>query len=133
MGSGNWGYSLHPEKAFKAFDQSSDIDIAVISPKHFNSLWDEMRRCHCQRWYQLTEDQRTALNRNAQNVYAGFISPLWLPDSRSGKRLEFRRHFNHLSDEEVGHRPVKAYFFKNLAEAVDYYQRGFAKARKALQ
>lgn len=132
-GSGNWGYSLHPEKSFKAFDKSSDLDIAVISNEQFNILWSEMRRCHRQRWHLLPEREQSNLRRNAENVYAGFISPLWLPDHRSTKRLEFRRHFNRLSDADIGFRPVKAFFFKNLDEAVAYYERGFAKARRALQ
>jgi hypothetical protein len=132
-GSGNWGYSLHPEKGFKAFDEQSDIDVAVVSYEHFHSLWNEMRRCHRNRWVYLTEQERSSLRRNGENVYAGFISPLWLPDVRSTHRLKFRRHFNRLSDKDVGYRSVKAYFFKNLDEAISYYERGFTKAQRALQ
>jgi hypothetical protein len=132
-GSGNWGYSLHPEKSFKPFDNSSDLDVAVISNEQFNQLWSEMRRGHRQKWHLLPDQERKNLRRNAENVYAGFISPLWLPDYQSAKRLEFRRHFNRLSDRNVGFRPVKAFFFKNLDEAVSYYERGFVKARRALK
>lgn len=132
-GSGNWGYSLHPEKSFKAFDRSSDLDVAVISIDHFNSLWEEMRRLHRERWYRLTWQERSVLRRNGENVYAGFVSPLWLPDYKASKRLEFRRTFNELSNRDVDYRPVKAYFFKNFDEAVAYYERGFARAQKEFQ
>ena len=38
VGSGKIGYSLSPFKKFKAFDEDSDIDIAIISIKMFNDL-----------------------------------------------------------------------------------------------
>jgi hypothetical protein len=35
VGSDNWKYSLHPDKNFAAFHPYSDIDLAVVSPVHF--------------------------------------------------------------------------------------------------
>ena len=43
VGSGKIGYSLSPFKKFKAFDEDSDIDIAIISIKMFNELWAKIR------------------------------------------------------------------------------------------
>src|SRR5437764_281593 len=45
-GSGNWLYSMNPEKQFRPLNQTSDVDVAVVSPTMFHSLWEEMRRFH---------------------------------------------------------------------------------------
>ena len=48
VGSGKIGYSLSPtDKLFKKFDEgdeSSDIDIAIISSRFFDYLWEEIRK-----------------------------------------------------------------------------------------
>lgn len=44
VGSGATGFSLNPGKNFQAFGPSSDIDVAVISPYHFENAWRQMRR-----------------------------------------------------------------------------------------
>lgn len=43
VGSASVGISLNPEKKFKEFDSESDIDIAVISPYHFDIAWRKLR------------------------------------------------------------------------------------------
>lgn len=46
VGSGKTGYSLAPNKDFKKFDEGdedSDIDIAIISSKLFEFVWEKIR------------------------------------------------------------------------------------------
>lgn len=46
VGSGKTGCSFAPGKNFKKFDEgddNSDIDIAIISSKFFNELWEKIR------------------------------------------------------------------------------------------
>lgn len=40
-GSAKLGFSLSPEKNYKLFDDSSDIDIIVVSQKLFNEFWKQ--------------------------------------------------------------------------------------------
>jgi hypothetical protein len=42
-GSAAAGFSLNPDKNLGAFDADSDIDIAVISPFHFDTAWRVLR------------------------------------------------------------------------------------------
>lgn len=42
-GSCAFGISLNPNKNFRFFDPSSDIDVAVISDYHFNHAWRVLR------------------------------------------------------------------------------------------
>src|SRR5262249_3647101 len=43
VGSACTGYILNPKKNFKKFDDRSDIDVAVISPRHFDESWRWLR------------------------------------------------------------------------------------------
>jgi hypothetical protein len=132
VGSGNWGYSLNPDKALRQFDANSDVDVAVISRDHYQQTWDLIRHFHRTSWYAIDFDQRQRLRRNGENIYAGFVSPNWIPDTRSTARFEFRRALNRLSDNSVGFRKVNALFFRNVTEAADYYVRGFSIAKASL-
>lgn len=40
-GSAKMGFSLNPEKNFKAFDENSDVDIIIVSRKLFNEFWEQ--------------------------------------------------------------------------------------------
>lgn len=42
-GSACLGVSLNPQKNFKKFDATSDIDIGIISPHYFDIAWHEIR------------------------------------------------------------------------------------------
>lgn len=42
-GSASFGVSLNPYKNYKFFDDSSDIDVAVISDYHFMEAWRTLR------------------------------------------------------------------------------------------
>lgn len=43
IGSACIGFSLNPNKNFKAFGPESDIDVAVISSHHFDVAWRSIR------------------------------------------------------------------------------------------
>ena len=42
VGSGKLGFSIKPNKRYVEFGEDSDIDIAIISPKLFEEIWDEV-------------------------------------------------------------------------------------------
>jgi hypothetical protein len=129
VGTGNWGYSLNPEKAFKPFDHLSDIDVAVISLDLFQATWNELRHIHRSLWHGLAYSAQQALRRNGENVYCGFVNPMWIPDKRSACRYEFKSMTNRLSNGSPGRREVRMMYFKNETEAIDYYKRGFYAAQ----
>jgi hypothetical protein len=130
VGTGNWRFSLNPEKNFKSFDEKSDIDIAVISPDLFTATWKELRRVHRFSWYRIPLSVQQQLRRNGENVYCGFVSPTWIPDKRSELRYQHKSTLNRLSNRSPAQREVKMMYFKEHAEAVDYYKRGFEIARR---
>ena len=129
MGSGNWRYSLNPDKGFREFCKTSDVDVAIVSSELFTELWEEMRMHHRKHFYALSFNEKKRLRRSGENVYCGFISPTWIPNRDRQKSYEYQRMLNSLSDKAVQFLKVKMMFFKNEVEAVDYYARGFQIAK----
>jgi hypothetical protein len=132
VGSGNWRYSLNPDKHLSEYHSGSDIDVAVISCSLYHDTWDEMRRFQREKWYLLDGERQRRLARNGQNVYSGFACPAWIPQLGHTKVYQFKSMLNQLSGPEIGHREVKMMFFKDETEMIDYYRRGFTNAKKGL-
>lgn len=129
MGSGNWKFSLNPDKKFSEFHNKSDIDIAIICRASFEQVWEELRGYHRQYFYLLPFADKTHLKRKGENVYSGFASPKWIP-GRSSTRFTYSLNKNKYSNDIVGYRSVNMMYFKNQDEALDYYVRGFRLAQK---
>lgn len=129
MGSGNWKFSLNPEKNFSEFSIKSDIDIAIICRESFEETWSELREHHRDSYYLLSFNQRNMLKRHGENVYSGFVSPKWLPE-KSKMRFAYSLNSNNYSNEAVGFRKINMMYFKNQDETLDYYKRGFVLAKK---
>lgn len=131
MGSGNWGFSLSPDpkKQFRPYGTYSDIDVAIISPADFASVWEEIRVYQRQNYYLLKPKQRDSLLRNGQNVYSGFVTPKWNPNRKSTYRYQYEINTDKYSTDLVGFRTVNMMFFKNLSEVVDYYIRSIWRAK----
>ncbi len=133
VGSGNWKYSLNPEKGlFREFNRRSDVDIVIISRNYFDSLWERLRDFHRNRYYSLSFHAKEKLKRNGQNVYSGFITPKWIPNPTSPLRLEYEININKYSNKSIGYRSVNMMFFKNEEEVLDYYVRGFRIAKRRI-
>jgi hypothetical protein len=132
VGSGNWRYSLNPDKNFREFCAQSDVDVAIVSAARFHEFWEEMRMHHRKHFYALPQSERERVRRNGENVYSGFISPMWIPYRDRTKDYAYRRLVNSLSDRNVQFLKVKMLFFKSETEAIDYYARGFRAAKKGI-
>jgi hypothetical protein len=128
MGSGNWCYSLNPDKKFRAFHKGSDIDIVIICEESFHQTWSDLREHHRKEYYFLSFEQKSKLKRNGENVYSGFVTPKWITDKASKALFEHELRCNNYSNKIVGYRKVNMMYFKNKIETVDYYTRGFRLA-----
>ena len=131
MGSGNYKFSLNPDNNYREFNDKSDIDTVIISPQEFQRTWEELRAYHRNKWYTLNMNQKEKLKRNGQNIYSGFVSPLWIPDPSNQLRFKFIRTKNRLSSL-FGYREVNMLFFKNYEEVIDYYKRSVMLAKREL-
>jgi hypothetical protein len=66
IGTAAIGYSLNPHKAYKAFDDTSDIDCSVISPYHFELAWRYLRQLRPS-WLSLPSSTRRAIEIHRKN------------------------------------------------------------------
>ena len=132
MGSGNWRFSLNPTKNFKRFDGDSDIDLVIICKHTFHTIWDELRIYHRRNYYSIGAADRERLRRHGEDVYSGFISPMWIPDRKSKTRYEYEVNANKYSNSSVGFRKVNMRFFKSIEETIDYYVRSIRLAKRGL-
>jgi hypothetical protein len=74
IGTAAIGYSLNPHKAYKAFDDTSDIDCSVISPYHFELAWRYLRQLRPS-WLSLPSSTRRAIEIHRKNyVFSGTIA-----------------------------------------------------------
>lgn len=74
IGSGCTGISLNPNKGYKAFDDRSDIDIAVVSGYHFELGWRALRELGAER-YRLEPAAQASLNEHRESLlYWGTIA-----------------------------------------------------------
>lgn len=74
VGSAATGQSLSPIKAFKAFDQESDVDVAIVSDHFFSEAWHHLRSVDLT-LDALTPTQRAAIvDHQKRYIYWGCIA-----------------------------------------------------------
>lgn len=74
IGSACCGFSLNPYKNLRDFDSDSDIDIALVSNRHFDLSWHVLRNLGS-RYYSLTPRQKNDVDEHRNRlVYYGCIA-----------------------------------------------------------
>jgi hypothetical protein len=75
VGSSCTGISLNPNKGYRAFDDDSDIDIAIVSGYHFELGWRALRELGAGRYNLLEPAAQTSLTEHKENLlYWGAIA-----------------------------------------------------------
>lgn len=127
VGSAKTGFSMAPYKIFKQFDdESSDIDIAIISAKHFEECWEKgrthMKTRHSHLYPKITS-----------SVFNGFISTPFISEVE-----QVRQPFNRYTDKArreiyrkfmVGHE-INFRVYRSWKDLQDYHLKGIRKAKQ---
>jgi hypothetical protein len=75
IGSAGVGVSLNPDKGLKAFDSSSDIDVAVVSFHHFDVAWRSLRSMSSAALFKLNKRQRSSYRAHEMKyIYWGTVA-----------------------------------------------------------
>jgi len=75
VGSAATGRSLSARKQFKTFDKRSDVDIAVVSPAHFDRAWTWFRRTNVDLLSGLDERGRELFHKHRSHyIYDGIVA-----------------------------------------------------------
>ena len=119
VGSGKIGYSLNPFKKFKAFDEDSDIDIAIISIKMFNELWAKIRLA--------STEEHIFYNSITSSIFRGFIN------EKHFSNIAFARQYwnnqildlNRCIQEDVGiQHQINYRIYRSWEDLEDYHING---------
>lgn len=73
-GSASVGYSLNPEKNMKKFDESSDIDVAIISSYYFDISWFFLRNLGTKRYSYSQREKNSIEDHKKRLIYWGTIA-----------------------------------------------------------
>ncbi|MET7242478.1 hypothetical protein ABZT49_03860 [Methylobacterium sp. EM32] len=133
VGSGAVGISLNPDKNYKEFDAQSDMDVAVISQKHFDEAWLFLRDNHHRR-YRLTNNRQrlTWESHEKRMIYWGAIEAdrllpllpfarMWVPASTAA------------STDAIGNREVKFRIYRDAKALRMYHEKGVRFLQKELE
>jgi hypothetical protein len=74
VGTASLGFSLNPAKAFKKYDETSDVDVAVVSYRHFEAAWDHLRKLGAQKLSMGVEAQNALRAHQNRYVFDGTIA-----------------------------------------------------------
>ena len=77
VGSGKLGFSIAPTKRYQAFNDSSDIDIVLISSSLFDNIWMQVFNYKSDVGYWENEQKFK------EYLFKGWIRPDMLPPSRN--------------------------------------------------
>jgi hypothetical protein len=125
VGSAATGYSLSPHKNFSAFSPRSDIDVAIVSQRHFDDAWRWLRELGPVKLLKRGTLEHDMLNWHRRNlVFDGAIAtdkllsrlpfgPKWASGlGRAGKR-----------EPTVG-RAIKARIYRDFESLRQYHVSG---------
>jgi hypothetical protein len=90
VGSGKLGFSIAPDKRYRHFSETSDIDVAIVSDKLFDQLWHEVLKFDNEVG---TWDEKRSFQKYLMN---GWIRPDALPKSPSFPRRD--RWWNYFAE-----------------------------------
>ena len=79
VGSGKLGFSIAPQKRYRPFGDSSDLDVVIVSDFLFNLIWRDIRRFMSQGGY--WESKSDFVN----YFFRGWIRPDKLPPDQNFK------------------------------------------------
>src|SRR4051812_41727987 len=69
VGSAAVGFSLNPTKDLRVFNSTSDIDVAILSQRHFDIAWRHLRNLGSRAFRMLPEEQEAVKSHRRNYIY----------------------------------------------------------------
>lgn len=134
VGSARIGFSLSPFKFGVPFNQSSDLDIVVVSSSLFDPSWTDILTNRHVPWSSLRKTTRNRLNEHRENhyIYNGWITPHFVAEAL-GIGAQWLDTFNGLSRIPVlSTRPVSGRLYRTWDHARFYHHWSLRRVREKL-
>jgi hypothetical protein len=133
VGSAGLGFSLNPDKSFKAFDASSDVDVAVVSHRVFEFAWEHLRKLGAQQLSMSIEAQNAIKAHKRNYVFNGTIATdfilQYLPFAS-----QWLPAFAHMAGvPPTENREIKARIYRDFESLREYQLRSVLAARTSLE
>jgi hypothetical protein len=109
VGSAKLGFSIVPWKRYRLFNDSSDIDLAIVSPKLFEQVWAEVHD------YSYGGSYWPDRQSFCEYLFQGWIRPDKLPpDDRFGRSQKWWEYFRGLTNSQrFGKYKIRAGLYKS--------------------
>jgi len=132
IGSASIGFSLNPTKSYRVYNESSDIDIAIVSRHHFEIAWHTIRNLGTLR-HTLNSPQSRSLedHRNRLIYWGTFDTKHLLPKLPFGKQW-FETFEQMTSIAPTKDREINARIYRDFESLTDYHVSNLSKLREKL-
>jgi hypothetical protein len=133
IGSAKIGFSLNVHKNIgKQFDESSDIDIVLVSNEMFERIWYKLLEFRKMIVYKLDEKAKQRFMELQKIMFYGRIRM-----DKLSNQFDYAKKwweiFNLLSiEKKYGPRLVRAALFKTWKHVSDYYENGISQIRRKI-
>jgi hypothetical protein len=133
VGSASLGFSLNPDKNLKKFDDTSDVDVAVVSYRHFEAAWDHLRKLGAALTAMTVEAQNAVQAHRRRYVFDGTIATdfilQYLPFA-----AEWLPAFAHMAGvAPTENRDIRARIYRDFDSLREYQLGGVLAARAHLE
>lgn len=132
VGSAKLGFSLSPEKFGRSFDESSDIDVVLVSEKLFQKLWDALLEYKNKPVYRLDPEVQKKFKDMQEFMFYGWIRFDKIPRDFLYARVWWNFFSKLSSDKRFGPRKIRAAIFKSWFHASYCYVDTIRKLRSII-
>jgi hypothetical protein len=127
VGSAKLGFSIAPTKRYRAFGETSDVDVATVSPQLFDHVWHEV--------LEYLDSARSWENRREFSNYfvRGWVRPDKLPPGESFQfTTEWFDFFRELSNSrQFGDIKIAGALYRDWIFLEKYQESYISKCREA--
>lgn len=131
-GSAAAGFSLSPYKSLKPFDEDSDIDVAIVSPYHFDVAWRYLRGLGSDLYKLTPAEQLSVADHRKRLIYWGTVAT-----DRFLARLPFGARWLSVLSDVSGEFPalgreINARLYRDFSALRAYQTDGLRKLRESI-
>ena len=132
VGSGCVGISLNPDKNYKLFDSTSDIDVAIVSDYYFSEAWKCLRNLGS-RIYTLQQREKQIVEEHVRKyIYWGTITTDWILPLFPFNKIWQQALSEMAKVHPTENREIKIRLYKDFESLRGYHINHFRNIRNSL-
>lgn len=133
-GSAKFGLSLNPDtrqsKLFRPFNDTSDLDLVIVSKELFESVWKALLDAFYSQYYWV-------MNHHSKHIFRGFVFLHEGMDYKTRHLSQIQKLLNSISADmvlEIGiSRILKYRVYRSWDDVIAYHDAGIAQIQRVLE